>query len=84
MKTWRWQSKVIVSGERKRYKKHAYRTDYYESALQRDYIFLQYDLNLKCLDQYRSVSTEIFYRGFLYLLVGKVGGTKNKMEVQEL
>ena len=30
-----------------------------------------------------SVSTEIFDRGFLYLLVGTVGGTKNEMEVQE-
>ena len=30
-----------------------------------------------------SVSTEIFEWGFLYLLVGKVGGTKNEMEVQE-
>ena len=29
------------------------------------------------------VSTEIFDWGFLYLLVGKVGGTKNEMEVQE-
>ena len=29
------------------------------------------------------MSTEIFDRGFLYLLVGKVGGTKNETEVQE-
>ena len=27
--------------------------------------------------------TEIFDWGFLYLLVGEVGGTKNEMEVQE-
>ena len=31
-----------------------------------------------------SVSTEIFDWGFLYLLVGYVGGTKNEMEVQEI
>ena len=30
-----------------------------------------------------NVSTEIFDWGFLYLLVGKVGGTKYEMEVQE-
>ena len=33
--------------------------------------------------KYRSVSNEIFDWGFLYLLVGKVGGTKTEMEVQE-
>ena len=30
-----------------------------------------------------SMSTEIFDWRFLYLLVGKVGGTKNVMGVQE-
>ena len=30
-----------------------------------------------------SVSTTIFHWGVLYLLVGKVGGTKNEMEVKE-
>ena len=30
-----------------------------------------------------SVSTEMFDWVFLYLLVGKVGGTKNEFEVQE-